>query len=291
MNNSSAIRAHKQHTPKLADRVFVDPSAVVIGDVEIGEDSSVWPLTVIRGDMHRIRIGARTSIQDGSILHITHAGPFNPDGYPLTVGSDVTVGHSVTLHGCTIGDRVLVGMGSMVMDGAVVENNVVIGAGSLVPPGKVLASGFLYMGSPAKQVRELKEKEMNFFTYTAGNYVKLKEQKTGNINNHPISETAFKILKLQKTDNGLVFQDIKYSQVPRRLKKWIEDAGITKKISFHNFRHSYATLQLANGTDIYTVSKLLGHKNVSTTQIYTKVMDKNKIEAANRINVKLDGLS
>jgi len=176
MNNSSAIRAHKQHTPKLADRVFVDPSAVVIGDVEIGEDSSVWPLTVIRGDMHRIRIGARTSIQDGSILHITHAGPFNPDGYPLTVGSDVTVGHSVTLHGCTIGDRVLVGMGSMVMDGAVVENNVVIGAGSLVPPGKVLASGFLYMGSPAKQVRELKEKEMNFFTYTAGNYVKLKDE-------------------------------------------------------------------------------------------------------------------
>jgi len=132
----------------------------------------------------------------------------------------------------------------------------------------------------------------NIFSDThQGNYVKLKEQKTGNINNHPISETAFKILKLQKTDNGLVFQDIKYSQVPRRLKKWIEDAGITKKISFHNFRHSYATLQLANGTDIYTVSKLLGHKNVSTTQIYTKVMDKNKIEAANRINVKLDGLS
>jgi len=176
MNNSSAIRAHKHHTPVLADRVFVDPSAVVIGDVEIGEDSSVWPLTVIRGDMHRIRIGARTSIQDGSILHITHAGPFNPDGYPLSVGSDVTVGHSVTLHGCTIGDRVLVGMGSMVMDGAVVEDNVVIGAGSLVPPGKVLASGFLYMGSPCKQVRELKEKEMNFFTYTAGNYVKLKDE-------------------------------------------------------------------------------------------------------------------
>jgi len=176
MNNSSAIRAHKQHTPVLADRVFVDPSAVVIGDVEIGEDSSVWPLTVIRGDMHRIRIGSRTSIQDGSILHITHAGPFNPDGYPLSVGSDVTVGHSVTLHGCTIGDRVLVGMGSMVMDGAVVEDNVVIGAGSLVPPGKVLASGFLYMGSPCKQVRELKEKEMNFFTYTAGNYVKLKDE-------------------------------------------------------------------------------------------------------------------
>ena len=124
-----------------------------------------------------------------------------------------------------------------------------------------------------------------------GNYIKLKEQKTGNINNHPISETAYKILKLQETKTGFVFQDIKYSQIPRRLKKWIKDAGITKKITFHNFRHSYATLQLANGTDIYTVSKLLGHKNLATTQIYTKVMDKNKIEAVNRINIKLDGLS
>lgn len=124
-----------------------------------------------------------------------------------------------------------------------------------------------------------------------GNYIKLREQKTGNTNNHPISETAYKILKSQKTKKGLVFQDINYSQVAKRIKPWIEDAGITKKISFHNFRHSYATLQLANGTDIYTVSKLLGHKNVSTTQIYTKVMDKNKIEAANRINIKLDGLS
>lgn len=176
MSDSSAIRSHKGHTPKLAERVFVDPSAVVIGDVEIGEDSSVWPLTVIRGDMHHIRIGERTSVQDGSILHITHAGPFNPDGFPLAVGSDVTIGHSVTLHGCTIGDRVLVGMNSMVMDGAVVESDVVIGAGSLVPPGKVLESGFLYMGSPCKQIRPLKDKELKFFTYSAGNYVRLKDE-------------------------------------------------------------------------------------------------------------------
>ncbi|MBD0831814.1 site-specific integrase [Aestuariibaculum sediminum] len=123
-----------------------------------------------------------------------------------------------------------------------------------------------------------------------GVYIKLREQKTGNINNHPISDTAYGILKMQETKEGFVFGEIKYSQVTRPLKQWIEDAGISKKISFHNFRHSYATLQLANGTDIYTVSKLLGHKNVSTTQIYTKVMDKNKIEAANRINLKLDGL-
>jgi integrase len=123
-----------------------------------------------------------------------------------------------------------------------------------------------------------------------GHYVQLKEKKTGNISNHPIPESAYRILKLQSTNKGLVFNNIKYSQIVRPLAQWMEVSGINKKISFHNFRHSYATLQLANGTDIYTVSKLLGHKNVSTTQIYTKVMDKNKIEAANRINLKLDGL-
>ena len=162
------IRTYQDHTPKLGERVFVDPSAVLIGDIEIGADSSVWPLTVIRGDMHRIRIGSRTSIQDGSVLHITHAGPFNPDGFPLTVG------HKVTLHGCTLGSRILVGMGSIVMDGAVVQDEVIIGAGSLVPPGKTLVSGYLYVGSPVKQARPLTDKERSFFSYTAGNYVKLK---------------------------------------------------------------------------------------------------------------------
>jgi carbonic anhydrase/acetyltransferase-like protein (isoleucine patch superfamily) len=162
-------------TPQLGERVFVDESAVVIGDVHLGADSSVWPLTVIRGDMHRIRIGARTSVQDGSVLHITHAGPFNPDGYPLIIGDEVTIGHKVTLHGCTLGNRILVGMGSIVMDGAVVEDEVIIGAGSLVPPGKVLKSGYLYVGSPVKQARALSDKERAFFSYSAGNYVKLKD--------------------------------------------------------------------------------------------------------------------
>ncbi|BBB28007.1 gamma carbonic anhydrase family protein [Neptunomonas japonica] len=170
------IRSFQGMTPTLGDKVFVDPSAVVLGDVKIGADSSVWPLVVIRGDMHRIRIGHSCSIQDGSILHITHAGPYNPDGYPLVIGDHVTVGHQAMLHGCSIGDRVLVGMGAMIMDGAVVESDVVVGAGSLVPPGKTLASGFLYVGRPAKQVRALTEKEMSYFTYTAGNYVKLKDQ-------------------------------------------------------------------------------------------------------------------
>lgn len=171
-----AIRTFQQHTPALGERVFVDRSAVVIGDVELGADSSVWPLTVIRGDMHRIRIGQRTSVQDASVLHITHAGPFNPDGFPLLIGDDVTVGHKVMLHGCTLGSRILVGMGSTVMDGAVVEDDVIIGAGSLVPPGKHLESGYLYVGSPVKQARALTDKERAFFTYTAGNYVKLKDQ-------------------------------------------------------------------------------------------------------------------
>lgn len=171
-----AIRTYQGITPSLGARVFIDSSAVVIGDVQLGEDSSVWPFALIRGDMHRIRIGARTSVQDGSVLHITHAGPFNPDGFPLIIGDDVTIGHKVTLHGCTLGNRILVGMGSIVMDGAVVQDEVVIGAGSLVPPGKVLESGYLYVGSPVKQARALTDKERAFFTYSAANYVRLKDQ-------------------------------------------------------------------------------------------------------------------
>lgn len=170
-----AIRTYQQHTPSLGERAFVDHSAVVIGDVEIGSDSSIWPLTVIRGDMHRIRIGQRTSVQDGCVLHITHAGPFNPDGFPLLIGDDVTIAHKVMLHGCTVGSRVLIGMGSIVMDGARVADDVIIGAGSLVPPGKQMESGFLYVGSPVKQVRALTDKERAFFTYSAANYVKLKD--------------------------------------------------------------------------------------------------------------------
>nr|WP_178115919.1 gamma carbonic anhydrase family protein [Pseudomonas sp. MS19] len=171
-----SIRSFQQFTPQLGERVFVDPTSVVLGDVEIGDDSSVWPLVVIRGDMHSIRIGQRSSIQDGSVLHITHAGPFNPAGYPLNIGDDVTVGHKVTLHGCSIGNRILIGMGSIVMDGVVIEDEVVLGAGSLVPPGKRLQSGYLYVGSPAKQARALTEKELSYFRYTADNYVRLKDQ-------------------------------------------------------------------------------------------------------------------
>jgi carbonic anhydrase/acetyltransferase-like protein (isoleucine patch superfamily) len=170
----TSIRSFRGHTPALGQAVFVDSSAVVIGDVELGDDVSVWPYAVIRGDMHKIRIGARTSVQDGTILHITHASDFNPNGYPLLIGEDVTIGHGACLHGCTVGNRVLIGIGTTVLDGVVVEDEVIIGAGSLVPPGKRLESGFLYVGSPVKQARPLTEKERRFFPYSAQNYVNLK---------------------------------------------------------------------------------------------------------------------
>ena len=171
-----SIRAFEGHSPQLGQRVFIDRDATVIGDVVIGDDSSVWPWAVIRGDMHSIRIGKRSSIQDGGICHITHAGPFNPDGWPLTIGDDCTIGHGVILHGCTLGSRILVGMRSTIMDGAIIHDDVVIGANSLVPPGKVLESGFLYTGSPARQIRPLSEKEKGYFTYSANNYCRLKDR-------------------------------------------------------------------------------------------------------------------
>jgi len=170
------IRTYQGITPKLGEGVFIDPSAVVIGDVEIGEHSSVWPMTVIRGDVQSIRIGQCTSIQDGSILHVTHRGPHNPDGFALHIGDFVTIGHKVTLHGCSIDDYCLIGMGSIVMDGAHIEKQVILGAGSLVPPGKILESGYLWVGSPVKRIRALTEKELKFLGYSAQGYKNLKEK-------------------------------------------------------------------------------------------------------------------
>jgi carbonic anhydrase/acetyltransferase-like protein (isoleucine patch superfamily) len=167
------IRPFEGIHPTISASAFVDESAVVIGDVAIGDDSTVWPTAVIRGDVNSIRIGARTSIQDGSVIHATHDGPYTPGGVSTSVGDDVTVGHKVILHACTIHDRVLVGMGVIVMDKAVVESDVIIGAGSLVPPGKVLESGYLYVGSPVRQVRPLTEREREHLVYSAAYYVKL----------------------------------------------------------------------------------------------------------------------
>lgn len=170
------IRSYQGMLPVIARDVYVDPTAVVIGNVKIGEHSSVWPMAVIRGDVHHIRIGARSSIQDASVLHVTHAGPYNPDGYPLLIGDDVTIAHKVMLHGCTIGDRVLIGMSTTILDGAVVEDEVVIGAGTLVPPGKVLESGYLYLGNPVRQIRPLTDAQIDFFRYTSKRYVDLAAQ-------------------------------------------------------------------------------------------------------------------
>ena len=170
------LRSFRGRTPRIGGRVLIDPSAVVIGEVTLEEDVSVWPQASIRGDMHSIHVGARTSVQDGCVLHITHAGPYNPDGWPLQIGCDVTIGHQATLHGCTVGDRVLIGMGATVMDGAVVEDDVVIAAGALVTSGKRLRSGFLYAGAPAREMRALSAREMDYFCYSAANYVRLKDQ-------------------------------------------------------------------------------------------------------------------
>lgn len=169
------IRKFQKFTPRLGKDVYVDASAQVIGDVAIGDDSSVWPMAVVRGDVHSIRIGKCTSIQDASVLHVTHRGPYNPNGFSLTIGDYVTVGHKVTLHGCQIDDYCLLGMGSIVMDGAHIQEKVILGAGSLVPPGKVLESGYLWVGSPVKKSRPLTDKELEFFQYSAKGYQKLKQ--------------------------------------------------------------------------------------------------------------------
>ena len=158
-----SVRPYLHYRPHIAPNVYIDPSATVIGDVWLGEDSSVWCGSVIRGDVNHIHIGRRSNIQDLAMLHVSHKTEQKPEGSPLLIGDDVTVGHHAMLHGCTIGNRVLVGMGSIVLDDAVVEDEVVIGAGSLVPPRKRLKSGFLYMGSPAVAVRELTDAERAHF--------------------------------------------------------------------------------------------------------------------------------
>lgn len=169
-----AIRLFKGIKPKIGARAYVDESAAVIGDVEIAEDASIWPMCSIRGDVNLIRIGARSNIQDGSVIHVTHRHSGLPEGNATRIGNDVTVGHKVMLHGCTVEDLCLIGMGSTILDGAIIRSKVLLGAGSLVSEGKDLEGGYLWLGRPAKKIRELTEDELRWFEYSALHYVKLK---------------------------------------------------------------------------------------------------------------------
>jgi carbonic anhydrase/acetyltransferase-like protein (isoleucine patch superfamily) len=171
-----SIRKFNDKQPIIGESVYIDDSAVVIGDVTLGNDVSIWPTVVVRGDVESIKIGDGTNVQDGSVLHVTHAGRFTAQGYPLTIGKGVTIGHKAVVHACTVGDYCLIGIGAIILDDAVLEDYVMLGAGALVPPGKRLESGFLYVGSPARQVRPLKDSEKEFLEYSAHQYVQLKNE-------------------------------------------------------------------------------------------------------------------
>ena len=168
------IRPYRGVLPRLGRGVYVDASAQLIGDVELGDDVSLWPMAVVRGDVNRIRIGARSNVQDGAVLHVTHDGPYSPGGADLQIGEDVTIGHGAILHACRVGNRCLIGMGARVLDEAVLEDDVFIAAGSLVTPRKRLVSGYLYRGSPAQQARPLSEREIAQLKYSAEHYVRIK---------------------------------------------------------------------------------------------------------------------
>ncbi len=171
-----SVRSHQGRSPELGARVYIDPAATVIGNVQLGDDVSVWPGAVIRGDMHSIAVGSRSNVQDNAVLHVTHASSYNPDGWPVIVGEDVVVGHRAILHGCTLRDRILIGIGAILNDGVTVEDEVIVGAGCLVPPGKLLESGYVYVGNPYKRLRPITDQERDFFRYSAGNYVRLKDK-------------------------------------------------------------------------------------------------------------------
>jgi carbonic anhydrase/acetyltransferase-like protein (isoleucine patch superfamily) len=169
------VRSYKGITPTLGARVYVDPAATVIGAVELADDVSIWPCAVLRGDVQRIRIGARSNVQDGAVVHVTHDGPYSPGGFPTLVGEGVTIGHGAVIHACTIEDYCLIGMHSTVLDGAVVKKYGFVGAGSLIPPGKVVGERELWLGNPAKFVRLLADKQVEQLQYSAEHYVRVKD--------------------------------------------------------------------------------------------------------------------
>ena len=175
------VRSFNNETPKFGKNVYVDESAVVIGAVTLGDEVSIFPTAVVRGDVEKITIGANTNVQDGAVLHVSHQGKFSERGHPLQIGESVTIGHRAVIHGCTVGNYCLIGIGAIIMDDAVLEDYVMLGAGSLVPPNKKLESGYLYVGCPAKQSRALTEQEKEFLRYSAEHYVSLKNHHLENI--------------------------------------------------------------------------------------------------------------
>jgi carbonic anhydrase/acetyltransferase-like protein (isoleucine patch superfamily) len=179
----SKLRNFESHSPEIAEDAYIDDSAVVIGDVSIASRASVWPMCVLRGDVHRIRIGARSNIQDGSVLHVSHDSFYLPGGRPLTIGEAVTVGHKAMLHGCEIGDLCFIGMGSIILDGAIIEPQTILGAGSLVPQGRTLEGGYLWLGQPARRVRPLSDQELEILAYNAEHYVEMAKRHRWQQNN------------------------------------------------------------------------------------------------------------
>ncbi len=170
------VRKFNGKAPQIADNVFVDPMATLTGDVNVGSMSSIWPHVSIRGDLLNITIGSKTNIQDNSVIHTTLFFDNPGHGFDVRIGDEVTIGHGAVIHGCHIGNRVLIGMGAIILDGATIEDDVIVGAGSVVAPGKHLESGFLYVGSPAKQARPLKDNEKSYIRANAQNYYEVMQQ-------------------------------------------------------------------------------------------------------------------
>ena len=171
------LRPYRGILPTLGERVYVDPAATCIGDVVLGDDVSLWPGTVVRGDVNFIRIGARTNVQDGTVIHVSHDGPHAKlGGFATQIGADVTIGHKAIIHACRIEDAVLVGMGAMLLDGVVVRKHAFVGAGALVTPGKEVGEGELWLGNPARKARMLNDAEIEALYYSAQHYVRLKDE-------------------------------------------------------------------------------------------------------------------
>ncbi len=171
------IRPYRNVLPTLGEHVYVDPMATVVGDVVLGDDVSLWPGVVVRGDVNFIRIGARSNVQDGTVVHVSHDGPHAKlGGFATVIGADVTIGHKAIVHACRIEDACLVGMGAILLDGVVVEQHGFVGAGALVPPGKVVGRGEVWLGNPARKARMLTDAEIEALYYSAQHYVRLKDE-------------------------------------------------------------------------------------------------------------------